>query len=77
MAIQIPWERDLHSAHPVEQLSTHVQEELARGYDRKRLISELEELFVMARNEGNEEDQDTLTDVLDCLTRQCAPGLAI
>ena len=77
MATQIPWEHDLHSAHPVQQLSTHVQEALAQGYDRKRIIRELEELFVLVQDEGTEADQDAVTDVLDSLTRQSSLGLAI
>jgi hypothetical protein len=77
MAIQIPWEQDLHSADPVQQLSMHVEEALAHGYDRNRIVRELEELFVLVQDEGTEADQDAVTDVLDLLTRQSSLGLAI
>jgi hypothetical protein len=77
VAIEEAYEQALHSAHPAEQLYNHVKDLLGHGYGRESVIADLEALFVSLQEQGREPEQDTVADVLDCLTNWCAPGLEL
>lgn len=60
----------LDSAEPLAALRSTVDEEL-RHHDRERVLNDLEELRLVLREEGR--DEDTVLDVMDFVTGWCSP----
>lgn len=68
----------LQSEHPVLALREAAQAELqALNGDRDRLVHELEQLMLEAREEGRESDEEIVADVIDFVAGYCSPHMRI
>lgn len=68
----------LRSQHPVLALREAAKAELqALNGDRDRLVHELEQLMLEAREEGRESDEEVVADVIDFVVGYCSPHMRI
>jgi hypothetical protein len=71
--------RDALSAdEPLWALRDVAAQELERNHgDRERILADLEQLRVVLREEGRDDEDDTVLDVMSFLVGWCSPRLAL
>ncbi len=77
MTIDASIEQALRSSEPYQQLRSLVEQLFVKGESRDSVLAVLESARQSLRDEGREEDEDVLLDVMDCVVGWCGPHAAL
>ena len=75
--IQQQFSAALSSERPLECLRTVVQALIEQGHERPSIERELEDFRIRLQQEGRDQDEDIVLDVMDFLVGWCSPHMKV